>query len=130
VRANVTLESLQLIREQLRSYRATFTEEDLATTKNLLIKQATRQFETLDDLLGVLESISRFDLPLDYIERSQQELLSLTLEDFHTTIDRYIDESRMVYVVVGDGATQLTRVRQLGYGDPILLDVNGEPLAD
>jgi zinc protease len=100
----------------------------LSTTKNLLIKRATQQFETVDDLLGVLDDIGRFDLPLDAIERDQQELLGLTLEDFHEAIDRYIDEKRMVYVVVGDGATQLARIRGLGYGDPILLDIDGKPV--
>lgn len=128
VRANVTLESLELFREQLRNYRDTFTQEDLDTTKNLLVKQATLDFETLGDLLGVLGNISRFDLPLDYIERDQRELTGLTLADFHATIDKYLDESRMVYVVVGDGVTQRARVGQLGYGVPVLLDVDGKPV--
>jgi zinc protease len=128
VRANVTLESLELFKEQLRNYRETFTQADLDTTKNLLIKRATRDFETLGDLMGVLGNISRFDLPLDYIERDQRELLGLTLDDFHGTIGKYIDEKRMVYVVVGDGATQRKRVGQLGYGDPVLLDVEGKPV--
>jgi len=128
VRANVTLESLQLIKEQLRDYRATFTQEDLDTTKNLRIKQATQDFETLGDLIGVLTDISEFDLPLDFVQRDQQELSALTLEQVHATIDKYMDESRMVYVVVGDGATQLARVKDLGYGEPRLLDVRGEPI--
>jgi zinc protease len=128
VRANVTLESLELFRDQLRSYRATFTEQDLETTKNLLVKQATRQFETLSDLLGMLQNISRFDLPLDYVERDQAELMALTLEEVHATIDKYLNEKRMVYVVVGDGATQRGRIRQLGYGAPTPLDVDGNPI--
>ena len=121
VRANVTLESLELIREQIRNYRETYTEDDLRTTKNLLAKQATRDFETLDDLISVLEDITRFDLPLDFIDRGLRELDALTLEQVHATIARYLDESRMVYVVVGDGATQRERSRRARLrrpGDP------------
>ncbi len=128
VRANVTLESLQLFKEQLQGYRATFTEEDLRTTKNLLAKQATREFETLGRLLGVLEDIGRFNLPVDFIERDLAELRSLTLDEVHATIDRYMNEKHMVYVVVGDGATQRTRVAQLGYGAPVALDLHGMPI--
>jgi len=125
VRANVTLESLELIREQIRNYRESYTADDLRTTKNQLGKQATRDFETLDDLISVLEDITRFDLPLDFIDRGLRELEALTLEQVHATIAQYLDESRMVYVVVGDAATQRARVAALGYGEPVILDVHG-----
>ena len=36
----------------------------------------------------------------------------------------------MIYVVVGDAATQRARVAALGYGDPVILDVHGDPVAD
>ena len=47
VRANVTLEFLELFRELLQNYREAFTQADLDTTKNITIKRATRDFETL-----------------------------------------------------------------------------------
>lgn len=37
-------------------------------------------------------------------------------------------ESDMIYLVVGDGATQLQEIKKLGMGDPILLDIYGNPL--
>ena len=67
------------------------------------------------------------DLPLDFVERDQRELNALTLEGVRETIGKYIDESRMVYLIVGDGETQLERIDGLGYGKPVLLDVNGRP---
>jgi zinc protease len=127
VRANVTLESLELIREQIATYRATYTENDLETTKNILIKRATRDFETLDSLLGVLEQASALDLPPDYVERELAEVRGLTLAQVHATIDEYLDAGRMIWVVVGDGATQLERVAALGWGRPTVLDVHGAP---
>ena len=32
----------------------------------------------------------------------------------------------MIYVVVGDAATQLGRVAELGYGEPTMLDITGQ----
>lgn len=127
VRANVTFESLELIRAQLQEYRGSFLEADLETTRNLRIKQATREFETLDSLIGLLNEISSFDLPTDYVERRQQRLLDMQLERAQLTIERYIDASRMVYVVVGDGESQRERLAQLGFGPPIELDRSGAP---
>ena len=51
----------------------------------------------------------------------------MTLDDFRDIINTYLDESRMIYLVVGDAATQLARVAELGYGDPVLLDIYGRP---
>jgi len=34
----------------------------------------------------------------------------------------------MIYVVVGDAKTQLDRIKDLGYGDPIVLDMLGNEI--
>jgi zinc protease len=127
VRANVTLESLELVRDQIRDYVATFTEEDMQVTKNQIIKSNTRAFESLRAKLGLLRRMSRYGLAADFVELDQDTLLAMTLEDFRGLIETHLDESRMIYVVVGDAATQLERMAELGYGDPVLLDVDGFP---
>ena len=127
VRANVTLESLELVRDQIRSYAATFTQEDVEVTQNQVIKSNTRAFESLNAKLGLLRRMSRLGLPADFVERDQETLLGMTQDDFRGVIDTYLDESRMIYVVVGDAATQRSRVAALGYGEPVLLDIHGRP---
>lgn len=114
VRANVTLESLQLIREQLEGYAQSYGQAELDLTKTLLGKQNARAFETLGAQLGVLDTIARLDLPLDYLTREQAELDALELERVHALIAKYMDPAEMIYVVVGDGATQFERVAKLG----------------
>jgi zinc protease len=125
VRANVTLESLELVRDQIRNYAATFTEEDVEVTKNQVIKGNTRAFESLGAKLGLLRRMSRYGLPADFLERDQQTLLAMTLADFQEVIETHLDENRMIYVVVGDADTQLGRMGELGYGDPVVLDLYG-----
>jgi zinc protease len=35
--------------------------------------------------------------------------------------NKYINPDRMIYLVVGDGATQMKLLEQLGFGKPILI---------
>ena len=125
VRANVTLESLELVRDQIVNYAETFTPEDLEVTKNLIIKGNTRAFEDLDGKLGLLRKMSQLDLPGDFVEQDQEELLAMTLEDIGRLTKAHLAEGEMIYLIVGDAETQLERLGSFGYGQPVLLDIYG-----
>ena len=120
-----TRESLEIIRDEIVRYREGITEEDLAFTKDALTLSNTRRFETTTALLGVLGQIATYDLPFDYIGQEEETVRSMTLDRHRELAEQYLDIGRMIYLVVGDAATQLDAVRGLGLGDPILLDVHG-----
>lgn len=128
VRANATLPSLEIIKDLLANYGDRFTEEDVTTTQNKILKANTRAFESLGAKLNMLREISRFGKPSNFMELEQNELTAMTLEDYQSLIDRYMNESSMFYLVVGDGATQLEEVRKFGMGEPIILDIQGNVL--
>jgi len=128
VRTNVTLESLEIFKELIGQYKNTFTEEDLAVTQNMIIKGNSRKFETLDQLLGMLTNMSTFNLPANYIDQQQNYVTDLKLENIHNNIDKYFDEQSMIYLVVGDAKTQLSRMKDFGYGEPIMLNTDGEQI--
>ena len=73
--------------------------------------------------------MSRLGLPPDFLERDQETLLEMTQDDFREVINTYLDESRMIYVVMGDAETQLGRVAELGYGEPVVLGICGRAVA-
>ena len=125
VRSNVTLEAMEIFKEVLGKYGETYTEDDLEKTKNSLIKQNTRKFETLFNLLGILHNISTYNLPMDYIDQQQKTLQGMTIEEVKTLIKDYIDLNEMIYVIVGDKATQFERLKVDGVGDPVLIDIDG-----
>lgn len=125
VRANVTLESLKLLRELIRNYAATFTEGDVTVTKNQVLRRQARAFESLQAKIGVLGRMSLLGLSPEVLEQQRETLLAMTLDDFTEVIETYLDESQMIYVVVGDAKTQLGRMAELGYGEPVLLDIYG-----
>ena len=125
VRANVTLESLQLIRELIKNYSATFTDQDANVTKNQVIKRNSRAFETLGAKANLLNRIARQNLPHDIVEREQAMLSEMTTADFHRVIDEYLKEDEMIWIVVGDGKTQRETLAGFGYGEPVELDRQG-----
>ena len=54
--------------------------------------------------------------------------MNMNLEDFKSVINKNLGEDQMIYVVVGDGASQLSEVNQLGKGQAIELDIHGNLL--
>ena len=52
----------------------------------------------------------------------------MTVESHNELVKKYIRPNEMIYLVVGDAATQLDGMKSLGFGDPILLDTDGNPL--
>ena len=126
VRSNVTKESMDTFKEIITGYRSDYSEEYLRKTKSALIKSNTRNYETLSQLIGILHNISTYELPMDYLNQQQQTLQAITLSDVQGLINEYIDLSKMVYVVVGDKATQFDRLSVEGEGNPILVDKYGE----
>jgi zinc protease len=125
VRTNVTLESLQIFKDLISNYQSTYAEEDLAVAKNMTLKGNSRRFETLGQLLGMLQQMTRFGLEDNYIEQQQDYVQNVTIENVHNMIAKNIDEQQMIYLVVGDAETQLSRMKDLGYGEPIVLDIHG-----
>lgn len=122
VRSNATLESVQIFKNEMEKYTMGIPEEDLEFTKNALIRSNTRKFETLNALVNMLETISSYDLPLDYISKEEETLRSMTLEKHKALAQKYVDPSKMIYLIVGDAETQLEELKSLGLGDPILLN--------
>lgn len=128
VRSNVTLESTALMKDILTSYAQDYNEEDLEKTQSTILKGNALEFETLGDKISILENISTYNLPQDYLKREQQMVMDMDLERARNLIQTYLDPSKMVYVVVGDARTQADRLQELGFGDPIMIDKEGVPV--
>ncbi len=124
VRANATLPSLEIITNMVKNYGTDFTAEDVALTQNKVIKQNTRSYESLGAKLGMLQNISKYNKPSNYIENEQETLMNMNLDDFKNIISKYIVEDNMIYLVVGDKKTQLEEVKKLGK-TVVELDISG-----
>ncbi|WP_347372696.1 pitrilysin family protein [Aequorivita sp. Q41] len=126
VRTNTTGESVQIFRDEISKYKEGISPEDLEFTKNALIKSNARRFETQGSLLGMLQEINEYNLPSNYIENEEAIVKNMTLEQHKALANKYLDASKMAYVVVGDAATQYAQFKKMGFDEVKLLDKNGE----
>ena len=129
VRANATLPSLQVIQDLIKQYGPTFTENEVSVTKNKVLKGSTLTYENLGAKLAMLNDISKYNRSLRFIEEDQKKLIGMKLDDYQRVIKTHFDENDMIYLVVGDKATQLEEVKKLGKAKVVQLDIHGNPLA-
>mgnify|MGYP001208171722 FL=1 len=128
VRSNVTFESLEIFRDIINDYANSYNSEDLKITKNKLIKQNALRFERLGSLLNMLDTMSMFDFPDTYIQNQQDILTSMNLEEAKSIAQSRFDANKMYFVIAGDAKTQLSRIKELGFGKPIMLDREGNKI--
>lgn len=122
VRSNVTLEAVELTRALMRDYGATFATEDLDVSKSFLLKSQARAFESLQAKLRMLGEVADYQLPHDYVLQQGAIAEAMTVEQIQALAARYLRPDAMNYVIVGDAATQLPRLRALGLPEPVLIN--------
>ncbi|MFQ6037832.1 MAG: M16 family metallopeptidase [Candidatus Aminicenantales bacterium] len=122
VQSGATRESVQIFRDSMLEYREGIPEEDLKFTKDALIKSNARRFETLGALVSMLNNIALYNLPEDYVKQREEIVRTMTLERHRELAQKYIDPDRMVYLVVGDAASQMKPLEEVGLGKPILIE--------
>ncbi len=122
VRTNVTYESADLVKQILVDYPSTFTDKDLETTKSFLLKSNARRFETLGAKLNMLDNISDYGWEANYVKDREQIVKDITKEEISELAKKYANPDRMVWLFVGDAETQMDRLEQLGFGEPVLIN--------
>ena len=117
-----TLESAQLVKTILQDFGKNYKDQDLETTKGFLIKSNARAFETAGAKLSMLENISKYGWKYDYVKDREQIVKGMTVEKIKDLSAKYLNADKMIWLIVGDAKTQLPRLKELGFGDPILLN--------
>ena len=128
VRTNTTGESVSIFKEQIADYKNGVSQEDLDFTKNAMIKSNARRFETQFSLLGMLQEMSTYNLPADYIAEEEAFISAMTLEQHKQLANKYLDETKMAYVVIGDAATQFSQFKDMDFDEVKLMSKEGQEL--
>ena len=123
VRSSATEESAQIFKDLMADYSNGISEEEMDFTRNALVKSNAREFETLNSLLYMLQNISMYNLPFDYVKGEEEIVLNMDLDQHKLLASKYIDPNRMYYVIAGDAATQMDALKNLGFGNPVLVEV-------
>lgn len=128
VQSNSTFETTQIIRDETKKYTEGISKEDLDLVKSTLLKSYSGKFETLQQLNEMLAPIVMYNLPLDYIKQREEIIQKMTPAEHALLSQKFIHPDKLIYLIVGDKATQFDKLKELGLGDPILLDKDGQPV--
>ena len=130
VQTNSTFESTQIMKDEIKKYTQGISKEDLDLVKSTLLKSNAGQFETLQQLNTMLEPIIMYDLPFDYIKQQEAIVQKMTPAEHATLSQQFIHPDQLIYLIVGDKATQYDKLKDLGLGAPILLTKDGMPVTN
>ena len=123
VQAAYTLEAMQLFKSCISTYGEQFTEQSLVKTKDAMFKENAAAFEMPDARLDLLSEMTVDGLPVDDLKRQEQLLKRMTPPEAKACIRNWLDYDRMFFVVVGDAASQLDRIRKSGLGEVKVVDL-------
>lgn len=104
------------------------TPEELALAKESLRLAMPGRFETVSDVSGALADLVVYGLPLDEYERRAARIDAVTAADVARVAAAYFVPDAMTVVVVGDRATVLPQLVELGLGGIDERDPYGDPL--
>jgi len=127
VQANSTFETTQIIRDEMKKYMEGISKDDLNQVKNTLLLSNAGKFETLQQLNAMLSPIVLYNLPFDYIKQREEFVQKLTPAEHELLSQKFIHPDKLIYLIVGDKATQFDKLKDLGLGEPILLTTDGQP---
>lgn len=122
VRSDVTIESIESIKEIVENYGPEFSEEDLTLVKDSLIRSQALQTESLAEKFGLLNEISGLGYPDDYLMQHADLIKGMSLEEFKEYASKYIRPEALNWMVVGNVKSDMEKFRTLGFDDVILLN--------
>lgn len=128
VQTNATLETARIIHDELAKYRESIAAADLAMVQSTLLKGNALKFETLNALSQMLTPIVMYDLPFTFIKDNEAIVHEMTPAEHARLAQKYLQPEKMIYLIVGDKATQFDMLQELGLGAPVLLDRDANPV--
>jgi predicted Zn-dependent peptidase len=118
--------SLQEFRYEIdRMHDSGATVEEIAFVKKGFAGSFALNFETPSQIAGAMQNIVLYNLPENYYETYLQNIDNVTLDDVKKVAKKYLDSSKMAFVVVGDVKLIREGSEKLGLGETILCDSEG-----
>jgi zinc protease len=129
VQTDKTKESMVEVSKEIRGLageRPVAGEEFASIMRNMTLRLPAR-FETLDSLEGAAVRMINYGLPADYWARYATDVRGLTEAQLNDAAKRFVRPGEVIWIVVGDLRKVEKGVRELGFGEVIRLNADGEP---
>ncbi|MCE3226783.1 MAG: peptidase [Bacteroidetes bacterium] len=125
-KANTTDSTLVEMFRELKKFTADgITDGELDFTKHAIAQSDALKYESPMQKLGFIRRVLEYDLPKDYVAEQTAILEQTSKEKINEHAKKYLPYNNMVIVVVGDKATNLEKVKKLGF-EVMEIDSNGK----
>jgi predicted Zn-dependent peptidase len=104
------------------------TQAELSAAQQNLVRGFAQRFETVGRVADQMSELFAYDLPLETLAGYPAAIDSVPLEQVRAAARRYLDETRLLVVVVGDLKQLEDPVRQLDLGPVEIVDPGGKPV--
>jgi zinc protease len=131
--AVVTAKTDSSVREFLyeieKMHREGITEDELTFAKKGISGNFALTFETQAQIAGALQNVVLYGLPDNYYETYLRSIDRVSRADVKRAAEKYLDTEKMAVVVVGDLKVIKGGLEELGVGETVLCDTQGNQLS-
>jgi zinc protease len=127
-KANTTDSTLAEFFEIGKKFRdAGVTDEELNFTKNAISQADALKYEAPTQKLFFIKRIMDYGLDKDYVAKQMSILSSITKDEVNALAKKNIPMDKLVVFVLGDKASNLEKIKKLGY-DVVEIDMEGNEI--
>jgi zinc protease len=127
-KSNTTDSTLKEFMNEIKKYADSgINTDELEFTKNSMAQSDALKYESPIQKLLFLKRLVDYDLERNYVAKQTEILNGITKEEVSMRAKKFLPYNNLVIVVVGDKATNLEKVKALGY-EVVEMDVNGNKI--
>lgn len=132
VQTDKTKESMVEVVKELNDIadKRPITGEEFTSIMRNMSSRLPGRFETLSALESAAINLVNFNLPGDYWSRYAGNIRALSEPQLQTAAKKFIRPGEVIWLVVGDLNKIESGIRELGFGEVIKLNADGEPLGN
>lgn len=130
VQLDKTKETIQELTAEMEGLlgKKPVTGEEFRNALSSRINQLPGQWETMAAVENSLVEMANFRLPDDYFQKYAGRISQLKIEDINRAARKVLQPASLVWVVVGDRNKVEKPLRELGLGEIVYLDGDGNPV--
>lgn len=123
-RSETTVPFIQSVIREIETVRSRpITAEELARAKDSVLNSFVFSFESPEQVLARLMNYTYYGYPRDFIFQYQADVADTTIEDVQQAAQAYLDPSKLVTLVVGNGAAIDPPLETLGTVTPVDISI-------
>lgn len=130
VQLDKTRETIQELTAEMEGMlgKKPVTGEEFGNALGSRVNQLPGQWETMAAVENSLVEMVNFRLPDDYFQKYAGRIRQLKIEDINRAARKVLQPASLVWVVVGDRSQVEKPLRELGLGEIVYLDGDGNPV--